>query len=266
MKGGNIMSKENIEIIVTAKVENAIKEFKKIVPEVQKIVQEVQESFNKMDTKGMTNNVKNAVQIIRNKMEDLKKSNQNNIIKLTVNNKEAQKQISQVQKEINSLQEKINSREMKLKIKGEVEVDTNKIILPSEKLKGDALGEKENSGQDIFSQISNISGAITSQIMPLTGKLSGIFSPLKDSCKNSFSGIIEQVKLTSGQMDGLKTSVTGIFDRSFTLALDYNGNGDTIVKNLSDSLNNLLGAIDNVVKSEGFQNWLKTCSDKFREI
>ena len=260
------MTEKSIEIIVTAKVGEAIKEFQKIVPEVQKIAQQVQKSFNEIDAKGMTNNIKNAVQSIKNRMEDLKKSNQNNIIKLTVNNREAQKQISQVQKEIDSLQEKINSREIKLKIKGEVEIDTNKIVLPSENVKADTSGKKESSAQDIITEISNISGAITSKIMPLAGKLSGIFSPLKDSCKNSFNGIIEQVKLTSGQMDGLKSSVTGIFDHSFTIALDYNGNGDAIVKNLSDSLDSLLEAIDNVVKSEGFQNWLKTCSDKFREI
>lgn len=260
------MTKNEVEIIVTAKVEGAITEFKKIVPEIKKIVKEVQNSFDEIDTKKMTNNVKNAVQSIKNKMEDLKKSNQNNVIKLTVNNKEAQKQISQVQKEIDSLQQKITSQEMKLKIKGEVEVDTSKITSSLESSKVSGSEKKENSGPDIFTQIGNISGAITSQIIPLAGKLSGVFSPLKDSSIDCFNGVIEQVKIASGQMDGLKSSVSGIFDNAFTIALNYNGNGDAIVRNLSDSMNNLLGAIDNVVKSEGFQNWLKTCSDKFREI
>lgn len=260
------MTKNEVEIIVTAKVEDAIKEFKKIVPEIKKITKEVQESFNAIDTKQMTNNVKNAVQSIKNNMESLKQANKNNIIKLTVNNKDAQKQISQVQKEIDSLQEQVNSREMKLKIKGEVEVDTSQIPEALEISKVNTEEKKGSSSPDVFTQIGNISKTITSQIIPLAGKMSGIFSPLKDSCKNCFSGIIEQVKLTSGQMDGLKSSVSGIFDNAFTIALNYNGNGDAIIQNLADALNNLLGAIDNVVKSEEFQNWLNNCSDKFREI
>lgn len=44
------------------------------------------------------------------------------------------------------------------------------------------------------------------------------------------------------------------------------GNGDAIVQNLANAFNNLLTAIKNVVESEGFQNWLKNCSDKFRVI
>lgn len=44
------------------------------------------------------------------------------------------------------------------------------------------------------------------------------------------------------------------------------GNGDAIVQNLANVFNNLLTAINNVVKSEGFQNWLNNCSDKFRVI
>lgn len=44
------------------------------------------------------------------------------------------------------------------------------------------------------------------------------------------------------------------------------GNGDAIIQNLANALNNLLEAINNVVKSEEFQNWLNNCSDKFRKI
>ena len=110
------MTVEELEIIVTAKVEEAIKQFKKIAPEIKKAVQQTQESFEKVDTKEMTNKVKQAVQLVKQKIEDFKKSNQDNAIKLTVNNKEAQKQISQIQKQIDSLQQKINARQIKLNI------------------------------------------------------------------------------------------------------------------------------------------------------
>ena len=108
------MTVEEIEIIVTAKVEEALKEVKKIVPAITKAVQQAQESFQKVNTKAVTNKVNQTIQFVKKKIESLKKSNQNNEIKINVNNKEASKQISQLEKQINSLQEKINARQMKL--------------------------------------------------------------------------------------------------------------------------------------------------------
>lgn len=127
------MTVEELEIIVTAKVEEAIKQFKKIVPEIKKAVEQAQESFEKMDTKGLKNKVQQAVQFVKKKIQDLKKANQNNAIKLTVNNKEAQKQISQIQKEIDSLQQKINARQMKLNITNnaldKIRAETNQKVI-----------------------------------------------------------------------------------------------------------------------------------------
>lgn len=108
------MTIEELEIIVSVKIVEAIKEFKKIVPAIKQTVQKAQESFEKMDTAKMKKNINQAVQHIKKKMQYLRKSNENNQIKLNVNNKDAQKQISQIQKQIDSLNEKINSRQMKL--------------------------------------------------------------------------------------------------------------------------------------------------------
>lgn len=110
------MTVEEIEIIVTAKVEEALKEFMKIAPAIKKQLKEAQETFSKVDTKAMTNKVQQAVQFIKKKMQDLKKSNSNNEIAIKVNNKEASKEISQIQKKIDSLQKKISERQMKLDI------------------------------------------------------------------------------------------------------------------------------------------------------
>lgn len=50
------------------------------------------------------------------------------------------------------------------------------------------------------------------------------------------------------------------------IAWNFNGNGDVIIDNVSNAINNLLGSIDKVIKSEEFQNWLNNCSDRFRKI
>ncbi len=110
------MVAEEIEIIVTAKVEEALKEFEKMLPAIKKAMKEAQEAFSKVDAKAMTSKLHQAVNFMKKKMQDLKKSSENNEIAIKVNNKDAQKQISQIQKQIDSLQEKINARQMKLNV------------------------------------------------------------------------------------------------------------------------------------------------------
>ena len=110
------MKVEEIEIIVTAKVEEALKEFQKIIPAIKQSMKQAQDAFSKVDTKTMTSKLHQAVNFMKKKMQDLKKSSENNEIAIKVNNKDAQKQISQIQKQIDSLQEKINARKIKLDI------------------------------------------------------------------------------------------------------------------------------------------------------
>jgi phage-related protein len=116
MEGGITMTVEEIEIVVTAKVEEALKEFEKMLPAIKEKMKQVQEAFSKVDTKTMTSKLHQAVNFMKKKMQDLKKSSENNEIAIKVNNKDAQKQISQIQKQIDSLQEKINARKIKLDI------------------------------------------------------------------------------------------------------------------------------------------------------
>ncbi len=87
-----------------------------MLPALKETMKQAQEAFSKVDTKKMTNKLHQAVNFMKKKMQDLKKSSENNEIAIKVNNKDAQKQISQLQKQIDSLQEKINARRIKLDI------------------------------------------------------------------------------------------------------------------------------------------------------
>lgn len=128
------MTVEEIEIVVTAKVEEALKEFEKMLPAIKEKMKQVQEAFSEVDTKAMTSKLHQAVNFMKKKMQDLKKSSENNEIAIKVNNKDAQKQISQVQKQIDSLQEKINARQMKLNVINpqidKIVDDTRKSVTP----------------------------------------------------------------------------------------------------------------------------------------
>ncbi len=110
------MTVEEIEIIVTTKVENALKNFKKLTPAIKKQIQTVQEEVKSIDLSSYKQQIDNAVKFTKKKIDNLKGSNKNNEIKLKVNNADAQKQITQTQKQIDSLQEKINARQFKLDI------------------------------------------------------------------------------------------------------------------------------------------------------
>ena len=130
---------------------------------------------------------------------------------------------------------------------------------------------------------------INGQMSPLAQKLYDFFKPLVDSWNTYGASLVEQVKQTASQIGELLSSVWESFEKIITngtvysileniLAIigniaqawsnawNYNGNGDAIVQNLADAFNNLLTAINNVVQSPAFQEWLNNCSDKFREI
>lgn len=517
------MTIEELEIIVEASIEPAIKEIKKLMPQIkQQVTQAVevaQKSMEQVDMKSVGNKIQRSIQLVKSKIENLKKSSQNNEIAIKVNNKEAKSQISQIQKEIDSLQKKINERELKLnitngaldKIRNEtrqgvikdmpdagakrtnqytelrlyqnndyvaLEKQSDKLnseiirynaLLESAKSKMEELGQETSqvtttqsklssffntfkekikealssivkiiskfsmlpkitqnitnniknmgsgiktslknvvkyaaalfslrsiyttlsssanswlssqnagaqqlsanieymkyamgsvfapvieyvinlvyklmkaiqslvyafSGINIFAkatassmnktassankaskslagvhnEINNVSendngsgsgttnpsfdlSGIDSQMSPLAQKLYEFFKPLKESWDTYGGELVTQLQTTASQVVGLISSVWGSLENiitngtvysilenilaiigniaeAFENAWNYNNNGDAIVQNLANAFNNLLVAINNVVQSEGFQNWLNNCSDKFREI
>ncbi len=144
-------------------------------------------------------------------------------------------------------------------------------------------GSSSISSPDIdLSQIDN-------QMSPLAQKLYNFFKPLKESWDIYGPELLGQMHMTASQTGYMISSVWGSFENiitngtiytslelifsiigniaeRFANAWNYNGNGDAIVQSLANAFNNLLRAIDNVIKSEGFQEFLNNCSDKFRII
>lgn len=130
---------------------------------------------------------------------------------------------------------------------------------------------------------------VDSQMSAFAQKLYNFFKPLVDSWNTYGTELVNQIKTTASQVGYLISSVWDSFEKIITngtvyfileniLAIigniaqawanawNYNNNGDAIVQNLANAFNNLLGAINNVVSSPQFQEWLNNCSDKFREI
>lgn len=97
------MTVEEIEIIVTAKVEEALKEFQKILPEMTKIIKQAQEQLANVDMSKLQKAVKQQMPLFKKQIQNLKKSIENNIISIKVTNADAMKQIDQVKKGLESL-------------------------------------------------------------------------------------------------------------------------------------------------------------------
>lgn len=158
----------------------------------------------------------------------------------------------------------------------------------------------------IHSEISNVSSSsgdssnsvsspnvdlssLDTQLTPFQQRLADFFIPLVESWNTYSPQLISKAQETFSQIGLLLESIgqsfinifangtvytilenilsiIGNIAEAFANAWNYNGNGDIIVQNLANALNNLLTAINNIVQSPGFQEWLNNCSDKFREI
>lgn len=63
---------EELDIIVQASVEQALTEFKKMVPQIKSSIKQVEENLNNIKTKGMVKRVQQAVQQVKQKANEIK--------------------------------------------------------------------------------------------------------------------------------------------------------------------------------------------------
>lgn len=218
------MTAEEIEIIVTAKIEEALKELNKIVPAIKEKVKQVQEAFSKIDAKEIKSKVQQATNFAKKKIQDLKKSSENSKIAIKVNNKEASKQVTQLEKEIDSLQKKITGRQLKLDVTNtaldKIRNDTNQSVIKempdagNKKITQETYSrlDKDINYQALVKQSDKLNNEIekyntllssaktkmaqlaqqTSKTATIQNKLSSFFSVFKQK--------IEQVKTSAGKL------------------------------------------------------------------
>lgn len=131
--------------------------------------------------------------------------------------------------------------------------------------------------------------SIDNQMSPLSQKLYDFFKPLVDSWNKYGVTLIEQIKITAGQIASLISSVWGSVEKlitngtvytslelilaiigniaeAFSNAWKYEGNGDTIIQTMADMLNSILNTIRKITASEGFQKFLNGVSNAFSGI
>lgn len=274
------MTVEEIEIIVTAKVEEAVREVMKLAPAIKEAMKQAQETLSKVDTKTMQNKFQQAVQFMKKKMQDLKKSTENSRIAIKINNKEAQQQISQLEKEINSLQKKITGRELKLNITNntldKIRSDTNKSVIKDmpnagnkvikqetyKRLDNDTnytslVSQSDKLNKEIIkyntllkeakSKMSEL-GQQTSQTKAIQSKLSGFFSTFKEK--------LAQAKLS---VENLKN----VFKQMPKLTQNITNNIKNMGKGLKQGLGHILKYAGALFSLRGIYSTLSSCAQSW---
>ena len=245
-KEGEKMTIEEIEIIVTAKVEEALQKFKEIAPTIQKSVKQAQEAFSKADTKVMTNKLHQAVNFMKKKMQDLKKSSRNNELSIKVNNQDAKKQITQIEKEIDSLQKKITGRQMKLNVINpqidKIVDDTRKSVTPEGINPNDkAMDTTVNNALESNKGFTSLN----SQAQKLYTEIE-IYNKQLSEAKNKMSQLKQEINQTSTTQNKL-SSFFGVFKQKTEQVKNNMSN----MKNSFKSLPKVTQNIYNNIKGMG---------------
>ena len=240
------MTVEEIEIIVTAKVEEALKEFQKILPEMTKIIKQTQEQLANVDMSKLQKAVKQQMPLFKKQIQNLKKSIENNDISIKINNKDAEKQISQTQKQIDSLNEKINARQMKLNVINpqidKIVDDTRKNVTPeginpNDKAMDTTVNNALNGNKDFTS--------LNSQAQKLYTEIE-IYNKQLSEAKNKMSQLKQEINQTATTQNKL-----GSFFSVFKQKTEQVKNNMSNMKNSFKSLPKVTQNIYNNIKGMG---------------
>lgn len=271
------MTVEEIEIIVTAKVEEALKEFEKFLPAIREKLKQAEEAFQKIDTKKVKNKLQQAVNFMKKKIQDFKKSSENNEIAIKVNNKDAKKQITQLEKEIDSLQKKITGRQLKLDITNnaldKIRNDTNQSVIKEmpdagnrqvkeetyKRLDGNAnynslvkQSDKLNNEIEKYNELLNVAKSKMAELNQETKNTSASSNKLKNLF-GSFKQKIEQVKPS---IIGIKNGFKGMpqITQSITNSVKNMG------KSVKVGLGHVLRYAGALFSMQGIYSTLSSCA------
>lgn len=254
------MTVEEIEIIVTAKVEEALKEFQKILPEMTKIIKQTQEQLANVDMSKLQKAVKQQMPLFKKQIQTLKKSIENNDISIKINNKDAEKQISQTQKQIDSLNEKINARQMKLNVINpqidKIVDDTRKNVTPeginpNDKAMDTTVNNALNGNKDFTS--------LNSQAQKLYTEIE-LYNKQLDVAKSKMAELKQQTSQTATTQNRLSSFFSAFKQKIEQVKPSILGvkNNFSKMPNISQNLSKATQSITNNIKGmgTGFKNGL----------
>lgn len=245
------MTVEEIEIIVTAKVEEALKNFDKLAPAFKEKIKELQNAMSQIDTKQVQNKVSQAVHFVQKKVQDVKKSIENNKINIKVNNTEAKQQVTQLEKEIDSLQKKISGKQLKLDIVNssldKIRYDTNQSVIKempdagNKRITAETYARLDNDNN--YNSLIGQSDKLNNEIIKYNDLLNGAKSKMAQL----------------GQSTSKTSSFLGKFSSFFSPFVKSVGKANIPIKQIGQAFNNIGKIGQNLLQKEsGFGKGLKS--------
>ena len=181
------MTVEELDIIVQASVEQALTEFKKIVPQLKKTIKQVEENLNNVKTSGMVEKVQQAVQQVKQKVNE---------VKSTGIDKELQKQFEKAGSSVQKYQSELEQVKEKLRQVYEemenIETKTWKEYTPEGvPLRSQAIEPVVSNALDDNKPYQNLSKEATK----LENKMESLISKLNNTKQeyNKISGQIQEI-------------------------------------------------------------------------
>ena len=235
---------EELDIIVQASVEQALTEFKKIVPELKKTIKQVEDNFNNVDTKGVTNKVQQAVQQVKQKVNEVKntgvsKQLQSQFDKAGASVQKYQGQLDQAREKLRQVyaeMDVIQNRTWKAYTPEGVELG-NSAIEPA--VNNDLAGNKQ------YQNLSKQATKLEEQIESINSKL--------NATKQQYSQIAGQIQEVS-----TKQSVWGRAVEKVRNTIKSSEDSTSKMKETFKQLPNITNKINTKVTqiSKGLKQWL----------
>lgn len=231
-----------------------------MLPAIKEKIKQVQDVFSKVDTKAMTSKLHQTFDFMKKKIQDLKQGSKNNEIAIQVNNKDAQKQISQIQKQIDSLQEKINARQMKLNVINpqidKIVNDTRKSVTPeginpNDKAMDTTVNKSLGANKD-FTSLNSQAQKLYTEIEMYNIQLSEAKRKMSQLEQQTSQTATTQSKL-SGFFSAFKSRIEQAKPVVGRIGTAFKNVGSDIVRCLNpiNLIKKGAGAIGNVVKNIG---------------
>lgn len=215
------MTVEELDIVVQTSVEQALTEFKKIVPQFKKTIKQVEDNFNDIDAKGMTNKVQQAVQQVKQKINEVKNTGVDKQLQTQFNRAGAsvqkyQGQLEQAKEKLRQVyaeMDNIQANTWKAYTPEGVEIG-NRAIEPA--VNSDLAGNKQ------YQDLSKEATKLEQQILSLNGKLNEtrqqynqIGGQIQQISKkqNIWKSAVEKVKGTFSSFGNVTTKIKESFNQ-----------------------------------------------------
>lgn len=191
-----------------ASVEQALTEFKKIVPQLKRTIKQVEEGLNNVDTKGMTNKVQQAVQQVKQKINEVKNTGVDKQLQSQFD--KAGASVQKYQEELDQVKEKLRQVYAEM---DNIQANTWKAYTPEGiELGNQAIEPAVNNdlaGNKQYQDLSKEATKLEQQIQSLNGKL--------NETKQEYNQIGNQIQETTAKqstwgniVNRVKTAINGI--------------------------------------------------------